>query len=204
MLYLNIKRTASNETILTGNTFLLNLDANFVDLDEYEGEYIATTDHIRQYPLSFYFNCLHKVLGYKTLKLAFGEDSKVSIEGKDERSGQFVPFEGKYQYFMTSSNKGYIDMDLDSELALLYKSLGDNKEVEREEWRNAAYISFELKTSSEGEILLALPVTHIASWVHVYYLYNKEELEQYHPNYWLKKFDLNDLLWIQLSQTGAN
>ena len=208
--YLDIKRTVSDETPLTGNTFLLELDANSVNLDEFEsqapiekdGEKMVLTDYIRQYPLSLYFNCLREVLGCKTLKLSFGEDNQITIEGKDEQTGQFIPFEGKYQYFLTDENEGYIDMNLDSDIANLFKEVV-NREVIREEWRNSAYIPFELKASSEGEILLALDPGKISHWLHSCYvihnIISEEEYNQYNPylKYWWKDIRSGDKLWIK-------
>lgn len=208
--YLDIKRTVSDETPLTGITFLIELDANSVDLDKFEdqapiekdGEKMVLTDYIRQYPLSVYFNCLREVLGCKTLKLSFGEDNQITIEGKDEQTGQFIPFEGKHQYFLTDENEGYIDMNLDSDIANLFKEVG-NREVIREEWRNSAYIPFELKASAEGKILLSLDPHNISHRLHSYYLiHNKiseEEYNQYNPysKYWWKDIRYDDKLWIK-------
>lgn len=203
---LDIRRTALDKTPLVGNTFLMKLDADAVTLDDFsdktpfdiDGEEISAMDYIRQYPLPFYFNCLHETLGCTALKLTFWEDNQVTIEGMNEQTGESVPFEGEYRYFLKDSKTGYIEMSLDSELAHLYKSLGRNKEVEREEWRNAAYASFELEVSAEGEILFSLDSETVFNWVQDYYSdkrINEKEYKGYSPIYWWESE--YDKIWIR-------
>lgn len=203
ILYLDIKRTSS-DTPFAGKTYLMELSKDAVDVNDFadnasfnvEGEKIAATDYAREYPLAFYFKCLQKAFGYKTLKLSFLEDNQLSFEGKDEETGLFVPIEDKCRYFLVDSKSGYIEMNMNSTLSNISKNPQNI-----EEWRNVLCIPFELNFSTDGNVQLSLDYFNIISWATFHYdsrNITKKEYDLYYTTKWWNDFD--DKLWLEMTE----